>query len=223
MEDILKNSWYELLKDEFKKDYYKDLMNFLDEEVKEYNIYPEKKDVFNALNFTDYNDVKAVIFGQDPYHGKDQAYGLAFSVQKGQKIPPSLRNIYKELSMDMGCSIPDHGDLTSWAKQGVLLLNTVLTVREKTPNSHKDKGWEIFTNKIISQLNEREDGIVFILWGKEAYKKEELITNPQHHIIKSFHPSPFSAYRGFFGSKPFSKTNEILRYMGEKEINWCID
>lgn len=167
--------------------------------------------------------MKIVILGQDPYHGPNQAHGLSFSVKPGIQPPPSLRNIYKELHTDIGCSIPNNGYLKKWADQGVLLLNTVLTVRAGEANSHKNKGWEIFTDKIISKLNERKDPIVFILWGNNAISKKKLITNPQHYIIQSVHPSPLSATRGFFGSKPFSKTNEFLKSINKQEIDWQID
>lgn len=223
MKRIFNNSWDELLKDEMEKEYYKELMDFVEEEYREKTIYPKREDIFNALKLTDYKDVKAVILGQDPYHGKSQACGLSFSVSEQAKIPPSLRNIYKELNSDLGLSIPNHGNLESWARQGVLLLNTVLTVREKTPNSHKGKGWEIFTNRIIELLNESKEPIVFILWGKNAEEKEILISNKNHYIVKSFHPSPFSASRGFFGSKPFSKTNDFLLSRGKIPIDWEID
>ena len=179
-------------------------------------------DIFNALHYTPYNKVKVVILGQDPYHGPNQAHGLSFSVKPEVQTPPSLKNIFKELNTDLNCFIPNNGFLESWAMQGVLLLNTVLTVRANCPNSHKGIGWETFTNKIISSLNERHEPIVFILWGSNAQKKEELITNPKHFIIKSAHPSPLSAHRGFFGSKPFSKTNDFLNSINEKPINWQI-
>lgn len=217
-----KNQWQKLLKDEFTKDYYLNLREFLKSEYATKTIYPEKKDIFNALHYTSYEDTKVVILGQDPYHGYKQAHGLSFSVQPGVKTPPSLRNIYKELNNDLGCFIPNNGYLKSWADQGILLLNTVLTVREGSPNSHKNKGWEIFTNKIIQLLNERDKPIVFILWGNNAISKEKLITNNSHFIIKSVHPSPLSATRGFFNSKPFSKTNNFLESINETPINWQI-
>ena len=223
MNQILKNNWNTVLKDEFDKDYYQKLRQFLIEEYKAKTIYPNAYDIFNALHFTDYNDVKVVILGQDPYHGPNQAHGLSFSVKPGIQAPPSLRNIYKELNTDIGCSIPNNGYLKKWADQGVLLLNTVLTVRAGEANSHKNKGWEIFTDKIISKLNERKDPIVFILWGNNAISKKKLITNPQHYIIQSVHPSPLSATRGFFGSKPFSKTNQFLKSINKQEIDWQID
>lgn len=217
-----KNKWQDLLKDEFKKDYYLNLREFLKKEYKENTIYPEMNDIFNALHYTSYEDVKVVILGQDPYHGPRQAHGLSFSVQPGVKIPPSLRNIYKELNSDLGINIPNNGYLKSWADNGVLLLNTILTVKEGSPNSHKNKGWEIFTNRIIEILSEREKPMVFILWGNNAITKENLIANPNHLVLKSVHPSPLSASRGFFGSKPFSKTNDFLISIKEKPIDWEI-
>ena len=223
MEDLLKNDWKEVLKEEMDKAYFKNLEDFLKIEYEKETIYPEREDIFNALNYTCYKDVKVVILGQDPYHGRGQAYGFSFSVKPTVKVPPSLRNIYKELNQDLGLPIPNHGDLSKWAREGVLLLNTVLTVREKSPNSHKGRGWEKFTDRIIEILNEREDPIVFILWGKNAQEKEALITNSSHHVIKSFHPSPFSANRGFFGSRPFSRTNEFLRSINKEEIDWKLD
>ncbi|MCT8975625.1 uracil-DNA glycosylase [Clostridium sp. CX1] len=219
----IKNDWMDLLKNEFEKDYYNQLRKFL---IKEYNstiIYPDKYDIFNALNFTAYKDVKVVILGQDPYHGPNQAHGLSFSVKPGVAIPPSLVNIYKELQDDLGCYIPNNGYLKKWADQGVLLLNTSLTVRGGQANSHRDKGWEILTDRIISILNERKKPIVFILWGSNAISKKKLITNNDHYIITSPHPSPLSAYRGFFNSKPFSKTNNFLMSIGEKAIDWQIE
>lgn len=223
MKEILNNDWNHLLKDEFKKEYYKKLRQFLIEEYKTKTVYPEMNDIFNALEFTSYKDTKVLILGQDPYHGPNQSHGLAFSVKKGVKIPPSLKNIYKELNNDLGCYIPNNGYLKSWADQGVLLLNTVLTVRSHEPNSHKNKGWEIFTDKIINLLNERTDPVVFILWGNPAIAKTKLITNNRHYIITSVHPSPLSASRGFFGSKPFSKTNHFLRSINKTPINWQIE
>lgn len=220
--ELLKNYWYDLLKDEFKKDYYIKLKNFLIKEYEENTIYPTIDNIFNALNYTDYNNVKVVLLGQDPYHGPNQAHGLSFSVQPGVKTPPSLVNIYKELHNDLDCYIPNNGYLKSWTDQGVLMLNTVLTVRAGEANSHKGKGWEIFTDKIISLLNQREDPIVFILWGKNAQSKTALITNPQHYILTSVHPSPLSANRGFFGNHHFSKTNEFLHSIGKAPINWQI-
>lgn len=217
------NDWKNLLKDEFQKEYYKKLRAFLVNEYNTNTIYPDKYDIFNALNYTAYKDVKVVILGQDPYHGPNQAHGLSFSVKPGVPAPPSLVNIYKELKSDLGCYVPNNGYLKKWADQGVLLLNTSLTVRAAQANSHKNIGWEIFTNKIISLLNERKDPVVFILWGNNAISKEQLITNPWHHIIKSVHPSPLSASRGFFGSKPFSQTNEFLKSIGKEPIDWQIE
>lgn len=221
--ELLNKSWNEKLSEEFTKDYYKNLMNFLDDEYKNQEVYPSREDVFNALNYTDFNDVKVVILGQDPYHGKGQAHGLSFSVNKDIKIPKSLVNIYKELNEDIGCEIANNGYLKKWADQGVLLLNAVFTVRASQANSHKKKGWEIFSDAIISSLNEREEAVIFILWGKQAQSKEKLITNKKHYIISSVHPSPLSSYRGFFGSKPFSKTNEILKSIGRETIDWQIE
>ncbi|WP_300351180.1 uracil-DNA glycosylase [Clostridium sp.] len=216
------NDWDNLLKDEFSKDYYLKLREFLINEYKTQIIHPSMYDIFNALKFTAYKDVKVVILGQDPYHGPNQAHGFSFSVKHGVKTPPSLRNIFKELNSDLGCYIPNNGFLEEWAKQGVLLLNTVLTVREGQANSHKGKGWEIFTDRIIELLNKRDEPIVFILWGRNAISKEAIITNPIHKIIKSVHPSPLSATRGFFGSKPFSQTNEFLKSINKAPINWQI-
>ncbi|MVX62996.1 uracil-DNA glycosylase [Clostridium chromiireducens] len=223
MSEILKNDWNNYLESEFQKDYYINLRKFL---VNEYNskvIYPNMYDLFNALHFTPYKNVKVVILGQDPYHGPNQAHGLSFSVNPGVKAPPSLINIYKELHTDLGCYIPNNGYLKRWADQGVLLLNTVLTVRAGEANSHKNKGWEEFTNKIIEILNKKDTPIVFILWGNNAISKTSLITNSKHYIIKSVHPSPLSAARGFFGSKPFSKTNEFLISTNQAPIDWQIE
>ncbi|NLY85979.1 MAG: uracil-DNA glycosylase [Tissierellia bacterium] len=223
MKKIFKNDWQELLEDEMKKDYYQRMRRFLIEEYRTRTIYPNMYDIFNALHLTPYKDVKVVILGQDPYHGPNQAHGLSFSVKPGVKIPPSLMNIYKELRDDLGCYIPNHGNLTKWAKEGVLLLNTSLTVRAGDPNSHSNIGWQIFTDHIIKLLNHRKDPIVFILWGNNAIKKKALISNPWHYIITSPHPSPYSANRGFFGSKPFSKTNKFLESIGKKPIDWQIE
>lgn len=217
------NEWDGLLEDEYEKPYYKDLWKYLDEEYKNNTVYPTKENLFSALNYTNYSDVKAVILGQDPYHGPNQSHGLAFSVKPGVRIPPSLRNMYKELNTDLACKIPNNGYLEKWAHEGVLLLNTSFTVRGGQANSHRKIGWEIFTDNIIKLLNERKDPIVFILWGNNAIKKQELITNPQHHIIKSVHPSPLSASRGFFGTKPFSRTNEFLESVGKEPIDWQIE
>lgn len=218
----LENDWDELLKDEFKKPYYIQLRNFLSIEYATKEIFPNMYDIYNALKFTPYKDVKVVILGQDPYHGRNQAHGLCFSVQKGVKLPPSLVNIFTELQNDVGCTMPEHGDLTAWTAQGVLMMNTVLTVQKGLANSHANRGWEQLSDYIISLLNQREDPIVFLLWGKYAQSKSALITNPQHYILKCAHPSPFSADYGFFGCRHFSKTNEFLKKLGKKEINWQI-
>ena len=223
MANILKNDWKNLLDDEFNKEYYKTLRNFLITEYKTRTIYPDKYDIFNALHFTPYKDIKVVILGQDPYHGPGQAHGLSFSVNPGIKTPPSLLNIYKELNSDLGCYIPNNGYLKKWADQGVLLLNTSLTVRAGAANSHKNIGWEVFTDKIISLVNEKEDPVVFLLWGNNAIKKKNLITNKKHLILTSVHPSPLSASRGFFGSKPFSKINNFLISVNKKAIDWQIE
>ena len=223
MRQILKNDWNELLKDEFSKDYYLSLREFLKNEYTTKIIYPDKYDIFNALHYTSYKDVKVVILGQDPYHGPNQAHGLSFSESPGDKIPPSLLNIYKELNSDLECYIPNNGYLKKWADQGVLLLNTSLTVRAGEANSHKNKGWEIFTDKIISLINEKTDPVVFLLWGNNAINKKKLITNKQHLILSSTHPSPLSASRGFFGSKPFSKINKFLISVNKAPIDWQIE
>ena len=217
------NQWDELLEKEFEKSYYKDIWKYLDEEYKNNVVYPAIENLFSALDCTDYSYVKVVILGQDPYHGPDQSHGLAFSVKPGIRIPPSLRNIYKELNSDLGCKIPNNGYLEKWAHEGVLLLNTSFTVRGGEANSHSKIGWQVFTDNIIKLLNHRKDPIVFILWGNNAIKKQELITNPQHHIIKSVHPSPLSASRGFFGTKPFSRANEFLQNDGKEPIDWQIE
>ncbi len=216
------NSWDEILKDEFSGENYRQIREFLKREYFQHTCYPSMYDIFNALKYTPYEDVKVVIIGQDPYHEEGQAHGLSFSVKKGVEIPPSLVNIYKELRSDLGIMPPQHGYLESWAKEGVLLLNSVLTVRAHQANSHKNCGWQEFTDDIIAKLNEREKPLVFILWGANARAKKRLITNPAHHVIESAHPSPLSAYNGFFGSKPFSRTNEFLRSVGQTPINWEI-
>ncbi|MDQ8057277.1 uracil-DNA glycosylase [Bacillus velezensis] len=222
MKQLLKDSWWNQLKDEFDKPYYQELREMLKQEYSSQTIYPDSHDIFNALHYTPYEDVKAVILGQDPYHGPGQAHGLSFSVQPGVRQPPSLKNIFIELQDDIGCSVPNHGSLVSWAKQGVLLLNTVLTVRRGQANSHKGKGWERLTDRIIDVVNEREKPIVFILWGRHAQMKKERIDTSKHIIIESTHPSPFSARNGFFESRPFSRTNAALEKMGEQPIDWCI-
>lgn len=219
---IFKNDWNEYLAAELKEDYYLKLRDFLKEEYKTKIIYPSMYDIFNALHYTSYHECKVVILGQDPYHGPGQAHGLSFSVKPGVKAPPSLVNIFKELQEDLGCKIPNNGCLKTWAEQGVLLLNTVLTVREHQANSHKGIGWETFTDKVISLLNEREKPVAFILWGGPARRKKVMITNPQHFIVESAHPSPLSASHGFFGSRPFSKVNGFLRSTGQTPIDWQI-
>lgn len=221
-EQILQNDWAPLLEREFSKEYYQQLRQFLKNEYEANTIFPQMNDVFNALHYTPFAEVKVVILGQDPYHGPNQAHGLSFSVQSGVKQPPSLVNIFKELQDDLGITPPNHGCLIDWTKQGVLLLNTVLTVRAGQAHSHRNKGWEHFTDKVITTLNKKSHPIVYILWGNAAQKKKALIDTTKHYIIKAPHPSPLSAYRGFFGSKPFSKTNEHLRNESLKEINWEI-
>lgn len=213
-------TWNEILAEEIQKDYYQELQAFVQKRRAEVRVFPEEKNVFNALELTPFESVKVVILGQDPYHGFGQAHGLSFSVQKGIPLPPSLKNIYKELQEDIGGDLPTEGDLSHWAKQGVLLLNTVLTVEEGNANSHKGKGWERLTNRLIKSLNELKHPVIFILWGKPAQDKEKLITNPNHVILKAPHPSPLSAYRGFFGSKPFSRVNDILIQQGQTPICW---
>lgn len=217
---LLGNEWDKLLFEEFEKDYFKELTSFLDEEYAKHTVYPERENIFNALKLTSYSDVKVVILGQDPYHGEGQAHGLAFSVKPGIAPPPSLVNMFKELKADVGAEIPNNGYLVPWAEQGVLLLNTALTVREGEPNSHAKRGWEKFTDKIISLLNKRNKPLVFVLWGKNALSKEELCDNMSHMILRAPHPSPLSASRGFFGCKHFSKINALLESMGEKPIDW---
>ena len=216
---LINKDWDIVLKDEFKKSYFRDLGCFIKNEYKNKIVYPKYKDIFKALKLTDYNDVSVVILGQDPYHGVNEAHGLSFSVQEGVPIPPSLRNIFKELELDLGIK-KTTTDLTSWANQGVLLLNSIMTVVKDSPLSHKARGWEIFTDKIIEKLGERQKPVVFILWGSYARSKKELIKGKNHYIIESVHPSPLSASRGFFGSKPFSKTNNFLIKNGIKEIDW---
>lgn len=216
---MIGNDWDNILKDEIKKKYFKELIIYLNNENKTKIIYPEKDNLFRALKLTPYKDVNVVILGQDPYHGEREANGLCFSVNKGVKIPPSLLNIFKELKSDLHIN-RTNTDLTDWAEQGILLLNTILTVEKDKAFSHRGKGWEIFTDKIIEKLNEKDDPIVFILWGNAARSKKKLITNEKHMIVESAHPSPLSYYKGFEGSKPFSKTNYLLRSVNKKEINW---
>lgn len=216
------NDWDSVLAGEFEKDYYTELRKFLVSEYRTQTIYPDMYDIFNALKYTPYGKVKVVILGQDPYHEPGQAHGLCFSVQKGVPKPPSLVNIFKELTADLGIAAPSHGCLTEWAEQGVLLLNTVLTVRRGQANSHRGKGWEIFTDRVIELLNERQEPMVFILWGANAKAKKELITNTNHMIITGAHPSPLSAHNGFFGGRYFSRTNAYLAEKGETPIDWSI-
>lgn len=220
---MIGNKWDNYLNKEYEKEYFKKLLDFVKEEYKTKTIYPKQNEVFNAFRYTDFDNVKVVILGQDPYHGPNQAEGLSFSAKNEVLKPPSLKNIFKELESDLGIPFPETNSLKPWAKQGVLLLNAVLTVEEHKPTSHKDKGWEIFTDDIIKILNEKEEPVVFILWGSYARAKKALITNKKHLIIESAHPSPFSARNGFFGSKPFSKTNEFLKKNGLKEIDWRIE
>lgn len=214
------NDWDEILADEWQKPYYRQLREFLKNEYASGTVFPQMNDIFNALRYTPYSEVKAVIIGQDPYHGEGQAHGLCFSVKAGVQPPPSLKNIFKELSEDIGAPTPPNGELTKWAKQGVLLLNTVLTVRAHNANSHKDKGWEILTDRIISELDKKETPVVFLLWGNPARKKAQIIKNPRHLKLQTVHPSPLSAYNGFFGCKHFSRTNEFLISSGLEPIEW---
>lgn len=216
---ITKN-WFELLKNELNSKEFKELQTFLNNEYATYKIYPEAKNVFNALNLVKYDDVKVVIIGQDPYHQPHQAHGLCFSVLEGTKLPPSLQNIFKEIEDETGKKPNTNGNLTSWARQGVLLLNSVLTVRESCPNSHKNKGWELITSKIIKLLSERKDPVIFLLWGANAIQLGKDIDRSRHYVLTCAHPSPLSAYNGFFGCGHFNKTNEILRKLGKKEIEW---
>lgn len=220
---MIGNNWDKLLEDEYKKEYFINLIEFLKKEYKQKTIYPKQNEIFNAFRYTSYDDVKVVIIGQDPYHGPKQAEGLSFSVSNDVLKPPSLQNIFKELESDLGIPFPEHNSLIPWAREGVLLLNAVLTVEEHKPASHSKIGWEIFTDHVIEVLNKREKPIVFILWGAFARSKKSLITNPKHCIIESAHPSPFSARNGYFGSRPFSKTNEFLRKNNIKEIDWSVE
>ena len=217
------NDWDEILAEEFHKEYYLKLRSFLKTEYKSHKIHPDMYDIFNALKWTSYKDTKVVILGQGPYHEEGQAHGLAFSVQKGVRIPPSLLNMYKELQNELGLYIPNNGYLEKWARQGVMLLNSSLTVRDGMANSHRNKGWEIFTDRVVQALNDRENPVIFMLWGNNAKEKISVITNPQHYVLTSVHPSPLSASRGFFGCGHFKKANELLTRMGEKEIDWQIE
>ena len=215
------NDWADCLQAEFEKPYYRQLRQFLKKEYAEETIYPQLDDIWTAFKLTPFHHVKVVILGQDPYHGAGQAHGLSFSVKSGVRIPPSLRNMFKELATDIGCEIPKDGTLTGWAKQGVLMLNTVLTVREGQAHSHKNQGWETFTDEVIRKLSAREEAIVFVLWGRPAQEKKKLIELSKHAVVESYHPSPLSASRGFLGSRPYSKTNDILQSWGEAPIDWC--
>lgn len=219
---IFRNDWQEIVGEEFEKPYYLKLREFLKKEYENETVYPPKEDIWNAFEHTAYRDVKVVILGQDPYHGPNQAHGLSFSVQPGVPHPPSLRNMFKELKEDIGCEKPKDGTLTKWADQGVMMLNTVLTVRGGEANSHRNQGWEIFTDEVIRKLSKREEPVIFVLWGKPAQKKKQLIDLERHSVIESVHPSPLSASRGFFGSKPYSKVNELLQARGEKSIDFCL-
>ena len=219
----LNNDCDEILKDEFEKEYYQKLRKFLITEYKSETIYPKMENIFSALKLTSYKDCKVLILGQDPYHGPNQAHGLAFSVNIGIKTPPSLQNMYKELRDELGLYVPNNGYLVPWAEQGILLLNTALTVRAGAANSHSKVGWEIFTDSIIKYLNDREDSVIFVLWGGNARKKKAFINTDRHYILEAAHPSPLSAHNGFFGCGHFKKINEILSSLGKKEINWQIE
>ena len=218
----IEESWKIILKDEFQKEYFAELKTFLTAEKKIYSIYPKGEDTFSAFNLCSFNSTKIVVIGQDPYHGSGQAHGLSFSVPKGIKPPPSLKNIFKELHADLNFEIPNHGDLTTWAQQGVLLLNATLTVRAKQAASHQKKGWEQFTNRVIKEISDKKEDVVFLLWGRFAQNKEVLIDSTRHHILTAPHPSPFSAHSGFFGCKHFSKTNYLLSQQNQDSINWQI-
>lgn len=217
------NDWLDAISSEFKKPYYRELYNFVKDEYSKTVIYPPADDIFNAFHFTPLNKVKVLILGQDPYHNVNQAHGLSFSVKPGEDIPPSLQNIYKELNEDLGCYIPNNGYLEKWAREGVLLLNTVLTVRAHQANSHQGRGWEQFTDAVINAVNEQDRPIVYMLWGRPAQSKAPMLTNPKHLILKAPHPSPLSAYRGFFGCKHFSMANEFLEKNGVEPIDWQIE
>lgn len=222
MNKIFKNDWQELLQEEMQKPYYQELRRLLIDEYRNYEIFPPADEIFTAFNLTSYKDVKVLILGQDPYHNIGQAHGLAFSVRDGVGIPPSLRNIYKELNNDLGIKIPDTGYLVNWARQGIMLLNTTLTVRAHSPMSHSKIGWEIFTDKVIELIDQKEEPVVFILWGNHARSKKKLIKNNKHLIIESAHPSPLSASRGFFGNRPFSRVNKYLNENGVEAPTWEI-
>lgn len=220
---ILSNDWQDAVGEEFDKPYYTELREFLKEQYANETVYPPKEEIWSAFEHTPFKDVKVVILGQDPYHGPGQAHGLSFSVKPGVRIPPSLRNMFKELKEDIGCEIPQQGTLTKWADQGVMMLNTVLTVRQGEANSHRGKGWEIFTDEVIRKLSARKEPVIFVLWGKPAQLKKELIDLERHDVIEAPHPSPLSASRGFFGSKPYSKVNSLLQKRGEAPIDFCLD
>lgn len=220
--NILKNDWQNMIGEEFNQRYYLKLRERLKEEYQHETVYPNMNEIFSAFHHTSYNDTKVVIIGQDPYHGPDQAHGFSFSVKPGVSVPPSLRNIYKELESDLGIVTPDHGYLIKWARQGVLMLNNVLTVRAHQPHSHQGIGWEIFTDAVIQALNERKEPIVFLLWGKHAQQKGKAIDRTKHKVLSSSHPSPLAAHRSFFGSRPFSKTNQLLKEIDKKPIDWSL-
>ena len=220
---ILPDDWQNVVGEEFDKPYYLKLREFLKKEYETETVYPPKDEIWSAFEHTAYRDVKVVILGQDPYHGPDQAHGLSFSVKPGVKIPPSLRNMFKEMQEDIGCEKPENGTLTKWADQGVMMLNTVLTVRQGEANSHRGQGWETFTDRVIQKLSEREEPVIFVLWGKPAQLKKELIDLERHEVIEAPHPSPLSASRGFFGSRPYSKVNSLLQKRGEAPIDFCLD
>ncbi len=217
------NGWKRIIDEEKEKEYFQELKKFLLDEYSKYKVYPRKGEIFKALELTDFKDVKVVILGQDPYHQPFQAHGLCFSVNKGVRVPPSLVNIYKEIVSDVGGKIPSHGNLTKWAKEGVLLLNTIMSVRDSSPMSHSNKGWEVFTDRLIKELNDDNNSKVFMLWGAPSRKKKALITNPNHLVLEASHPSPLSVYNGFFGCKHFSKANEFLKSKNREVIDWQID
>lgn len=218
----IESSWKEILREEFSKQYFLELKEFLVDEKSKHTVYPPGSQIFNAFNLTPFEDVRVVLLGQDPYHGQGQAHGLCFSVCRGIKPPPSLVNIFKEVESDLGIPVPNHGCLEKWARQGVMLLNATLTVRANQPGSHQRKGWETFTNAVIEKLSAKRVGLVFLLWGKFAQEKEAIIDTNRHYILKAAHPSPYSAYNGFFGCRHFSKTNEILARHGLQEIDWRV-